>query len=120
MFALETSVEIINYGDIGERICRKRKELALTQEQLGAATSLAVSTVNRIENGKSKAGLASLVQIANALNLTMDELLCGSLNSSVPVYQKEFGALLEGCNAARDSFINEDIDGCTAIFPECL
>lgn len=99
MFALETSVEIINYGDIGERICRKRKELALTQEQLGAATSLAVSTVNRIENGKSKAGLASLVQIANALNLSMDELLCGSLDSSVPVYQKEFGALLEGCNA---------------------
>lgn len=44
-------------------------------------------------------GLASLVQIANALNLSMDELLCGSLDSSVPVYQKEFGALLEGCSA---------------------
>ena len=96
---MKTKAENIDYADIGKRIYHKRREANLTQEQLGFASNLSISTINKIENGKTQVELSSLIKIANVLHVTMDELLCGSLESSEPVYQKEFGALLENCNA---------------------
>lgn len=60
--------------------------------------NLSQSTVNKIEKGKTQAELSSLIKIANVLDMTMDELLCGSVDSSIPVYQKEFAELVQECN----------------------
>lgn len=95
---MDIKEDLINYADIGARAAQKRKEKGLTQEQLAFAANLSQSTVNKIEKGKTQAELASLIKIANALHMTMDELLCGSVDSSIPVYQKEFAELVRECN----------------------
>lgn len=96
---MDEKAGLIDYVDIGARITNKRNELGLTQEELAFASNISQSTVNKIEKGKTKAELTSLVSIANVLQMTLDELLCGSLNRSVPIYQKEFADLIQDCSA---------------------
>ncbi len=113
---MDEKAGLIDYIDIGARITNKRNELGLTQEELAFASNVSQSTVNKIEKGKTKAELTSLVSIANVLQMTLDELLCGSLNRSVPIYQKEFADLIQDCSAQELRLLIEVSTGVLAAF----
>ncbi|MCL2301059.1 MAG: helix-turn-helix transcriptional regulator [Firmicutes bacterium] len=95
----------INYADIGNRIRKQRKGLKITQEKLAEMTELSVQHMSGIENGKTKFSFQSILRIANALELSMDELLCGSLMQGKPVMQNEFANLLADCTAEETGLI---------------
>ena len=95
----------VNYADIGRRIREKRKRLKLTQEKLSELTELSVQHMSGIENGKTMFSFQAILRIANALELSMDELLCGSLAQGKTVIQNEFADLLTDCTAEEAGVI---------------
>ena len=87
----------VNYIDIGKRIKEFRKCIGVSQERLSELTNLSVSHMSHIETGSTKLGLPTIVKIANALNVSMDELLCGSLKKGKAIKQNEFAEILSDC-----------------------
>ena len=95
---LRKSTEHINYADIGKRIQDKRKASGMTQEALATLVDLDTSTISKIETGTTKISLPSLVEIANVLYVSADELLCGSITASAHIYRNELAEQLQSCN----------------------
>ena len=71
----------LDYQAIGIRIRRLRKEQGLTQQRLAELSSQEPSNISHIERGATKLSLPTIVNIANSLNVTVDDLLCDSLNT---------------------------------------
>lgn len=94
---MRKSTELIDYVDIGKRIQKKRKSLDITQEALADKTNLDTSTISKFETGNTKISLPSLVKIANILEMSADELLCGSIRASSYIYQNELIEQLQNC-----------------------
>lgn len=85
----------VDYKDLGNRIKRKREDLRLSQAELAAMADLSTQHISNVENARSKIGLDKLVTIANVLNCSIDELLCGSIRVSRAIYNEEIAALIE-------------------------
>ena len=63
-------------GDIGEKICKRRKELGLTLEEVGEAVGVGKSTVRKWENGMIKnMGSDKITKLAEKLNMKPVELV---------------------------------------------
>ena len=60
---------------IGTNIRQKRKELKLSQEELAFRAKIDRSYLAEIEKGKINISILKLEQIANALEINIDELL---------------------------------------------
>lgn len=97
----------IDYKAIGVRIRRLRKEQRLTQEKLSEMADLEPSNVSHIERGATKLSLPTLVRIANALNVTADDLLCDSLPSTDLSYIKIANEILSDCSHQEKIIITE-------------
>ena len=95
----------INYIDIGRRVKARRLELGISQEKLAEITDFSISHMSAIETGKTKLGLPAIISIANALSVTVDELLCGSMMQGKAVMQNEFAELLAQCSPAEAAFV---------------
>lgn len=104
---MRKSAENINYDDIGKRIKKHRLAAGLTQEKVADAVGLDTTTVNRIENAKTKVSLPSLVEIANLLHVSADELLCGSISASAHIYQGELAEQMKNCDEKELRILSE-------------
>ena len=67
----------LNYTEIGKRIKQKRKEKNLTQEKLSEIIDVSPSYISEIERGTSICSLATLTNISNTLNTSLDYLVFG-------------------------------------------
>lgn len=63
------------FRELGARIALARKELQLTQQQLSEQLGVAQQTMAHYEGGRLKVSAALLPQLAQILNLSLDELL---------------------------------------------
>jgi methanogenic corrinoid protein MtbC1/DNA-binding XRE family transcriptional regulator len=61
--------------DLGQRIRGLRLEMGWTQEQLASATKLTRAYLVSVEGGKQNVSMNVVVRIANALNVSPDQLL---------------------------------------------
>ena len=68
-------MQVLDFAFIGKRIREVRSNKHLTQEYLADATGVNVSHISNIELNKVKVRLSLLVQICNALDVSMDYLL---------------------------------------------
>ena len=99
----------VNYVDIGKRIQEHRLQKNITQERLAEMVVLSVPHLSGIENGKTKFSFQAILRIANALELSMDELLCGSLIQGKTVMQNEFANLLADCTIEEAGVILDTV-----------
>ena len=97
----------INFKLIGKRIKEVRKQRSLTQADLAELTGMSNSYISYIETAKKQASLESLVQISNALGVTVDELLCGNQLYSPTDYQTDIDLLMDDCSLLVRRFIYE-------------
>ena len=97
----------INFKLIGKRIKEVRKQRSLPQADLAELTGMSDSYISYIETAKKQASLESLVQISNALGVTVDELLCGNQLYSPTDYQTDIDLLMEDCSLLERRFIYE-------------
>lgn len=89
---------VVDYIAIGKRIRKVRQRLGYSQEQLAEMSGLTPPHLSHVETGNTKVSLPSLVQIANALDVTMDDLLADSLPHTGHVAMKEMNDLLLDCS----------------------
>ncbi|MEK3913014.1 helix-turn-helix domain-containing protein [Paenibacillus sp. FSL H7-0331] len=77
---------------LGERIRNIRKEMRLSQEQLGELAGLHEKYIGQVERGEKNLSIDSLYKIADGLNLTLEELF----RSLDPIVREDdLGKLLE-------------------------
>ena len=65
----------LNFERIGKKIKEVRLEKKLTQEYIADIVDVNTSHISNIENNRVKVSLSTLVQICNALNITVDYIL---------------------------------------------
>lgn len=87
----------LDYCAIGMRIRRFRRGLGITQQALAELSNQEPSNISHIERGATKLGLPTIVHIANALGVTVDDLLCDSLEKSKLSFEQEASELLADC-----------------------
>lgn len=88
----------LNYKAIGKRIRKVREEKGLSQDKLRVKANISNTHMSHIETGSTKVSLPTLVDIANALGVTTDSLLCDSLEFAEPVFKKEIEEILKDCS----------------------
>lgn len=69
--------------NLGERIKSIRLELGLTMEEFGQLFQTSKGTVNNWEKGRNNPNKENLKEIANLKNITVNELLYGSIEERV-------------------------------------
>lgn len=79
----------VDFAFIGQRIKEVRNEKHLTQEYLANVTGVNVSHVSNIETNKVKISLTLLINICNALNVTMDYMLENEYHTPTSTTEKE-------------------------------
>ena len=62
---------------IGERICAKRKQLGLTQEQIADKMDVSIQMVSNLERGNKAIKIDNLIKISEILDVSTDYILTG-------------------------------------------
>lgn len=62
----------------GTRLRERRKELGLSQEELGARARIQMADISRYENGARDPRLTTVARLADALDVPPGELLVGT------------------------------------------
>lgn len=88
----------IDYKDLGARIKVKREAKGYSQAEFAHEVQLSTQHISNIENAKSKVSLDKLVCIANTLDSSVDELVCGSMRKSRDIYIEDINVIVEGFN----------------------
>jgi transcriptional regulator with XRE-family HTH domain len=88
----------IDYKAIGQRIKIARIRKGITQDQMAEKTNLSNPHISNVETGNTKPSLPTIIKIANALDVSVDELLCDSVKRSRAVFEQELEELLEDCS----------------------
>lgn len=94
----------LNYKALGARIREKRLAKGYTQDKLASIIGVSNPHVSNIERGQTKVSLPTLVDIANALDTTVDELLCNNLKRGKAIIDRDIKIEIEKCSE-RDSKI---------------
>ena len=72
--------------------------MEITQEQLADMVSVSPTHLSNIETGSTRVSLTTIVKVANALNVTVDDLLCDNLVKARPQFERDMQSLLDDCN----------------------
>lgn len=99
----------IDYVIIGERIRDIRKSKKLTQEKLAEISGCEPSNISHIERAATKLSLPTLISIANALDVTLDELVYTNLKNSSHISVQMIDSLLDDCSDEELKAITEII-----------
>ncbi len=97
----------VNYKDIGERIRKLRLEKGWSQRRLADKIDMTTTHISHIENGTTKLGLPTIIEIANVLNTTVDHILCDSIVQSGAEHTHEFSQFLSGCTPLEIRYLTE-------------
>ena len=100
---------MIDYVSLGKRIRDIRKKQGLTQALLAEKSGVEPSNVSHIERAATKLSLPTLVSIANALEVSLDELVYDSLIKNAHISVSSIEELLDDCSAAELKAIAEVI-----------
>ena len=80
----------------GQRLREQRIKHGLTLEQLAEKSELSSNYIGMVERGLKEPGLATIVKLLNALNISADTLLCDLVPSASHVTDDEIRKLLSG------------------------
>ena len=97
----------INYALIGKRVRETRKQQKISQERLAELTNVSVGYISHIETARKKASLSTLIRIANALGITVDELLNGNQIYNPNDYQTDIDQIMDDCSLLEKRMIYE-------------
>lgn len=89
----------IDYSVIGKRIRKIRADKKWTQATLAEMSGVEPSNISHIERAATKLSLPTLIAIANALEVSLDELVYGNLVKSSHVSVDIIDKLISDCSA---------------------
>ena len=88
----------LDYKAIGKRIKIARIKADLTQERLAEIVEISPTHMSNIETGTTRVSLTAIVSLANALSVTVDDLLCDSVVKAKVQFEKDIAGILADCN----------------------
>jgi len=89
----------IDYKALGKRIKFARTNLDLTQEKLAEKVEISPTHISNIETGSTRVDFSTVVDIANVLGVTLDDLMCDSLIHARVQFNRDISLILEDCTA---------------------
>lgn len=98
----------IDYYEIGQRIRKIRKAHSLSQEELASRIDISTTHMSHIETGNTKLSLQVLVDIAQELNVSTDELLFEIEKLNDTKIKPEINNLIDGCSP-QESKVLQDV-----------
>lgn len=87
----------LDYESIGQRIKNYRIERGWKQSELAEKSGVEPSNISHIERAATKLSLPTLTNIANALGVSLDEIVYNSLIQNEHISVKEINELLSDC-----------------------
>ena len=78
----------VNSKAMGRRIKAARKKASMTQARLAEEIGMSEVHISNMESGTGNPSLATLVDIANVLSVSTDELLCDSVICCKPCMKR--------------------------------
>lgn len=99
----------LDYDSIGKRIKRYRMDKKMSQEDLGEIIHATPVYLSYIENGSRSPSLELLVMIANALDVSADDLLTDNLKHSSSPVGTEIHDLLLDCNNDEKAILTKTV-----------
>ena len=97
----------IDYKEIGKRIRAERRHQELTQEKLSEMADISESFLGHIERGGRVLSVETLAKLANALNLSIEFIVCGEYNYQPATLPAEIhNALNRMSSSQRGVFIS--------------
>ena len=97
----------LDYQSIGKHIRLLRKQQNLSQMTLAEMVDKSPTYISLVENGQKGASLETLIDVANALKVTMDVLLAEHLNHNLAAVGSELSAVLDDCSEYEKRVIVE-------------
>lgn len=88
----------IDYKAIGKRIKIARIKANFTQENLAEIVEISTTHMSNIETGTTRVSLTTIVGIANALSVTVDDLLCDSVVKAKVQFENDVANILSDCD----------------------
>lgn len=95
----------LDYAAIGQRIRMFRIKRGWKQSDLAEKSGVEPSNISHIERAATKLSLPTLVSIANALEVSLDEIVYNSLIKNKHIYVKEIDELVDDCDTKELSSI---------------
>ena len=90
---------------IGQRIKIARIKKGITQEAVADLIDITPAHMSNVETGKTKVSLPTLIEIANALSVSVDVLLCDNILASKNVFVEEAKGVFEDCDEYETRFL---------------
>ena len=87
-----------DYKALGKWIRIARINADMTQDRLSTMLEMSLSHMSNIETGSTRISLTALVSIANALGVTVDDLLYDSIVHARPQLEREIQQIVDSCN----------------------
>ncbi|MBQ8170838.1 MAG: helix-turn-helix transcriptional regulator [Oscillospiraceae bacterium] len=78
----------IDYKEVGKRMAKRRKELELKQYQVCEMINVNYKYISNLETGRSVPSLEVIMNICEALQVTPDYLLLGTLGDTTLISDK--------------------------------
>lgn len=88
----------LDYRAIGKRIKIERIKADLTQEKLAEMAGLSPTHMSNVETGSTRVSLTLMVSIANALGVTLDDLMCDSVTHARVQFEQDIADILSDCD----------------------
>ena len=101
----------LDYSALGKRISNFRNASGFTQEQFCEKLNMSRKHISQIE----AASLEALVDIANLLGISADDLLVDSLTHSASTADSEIHRLLLDCNTLEQEILTRMVKELKAI-----
>ena len=83
---------------LGKRIKIARIKADMTQDRLSTVLEMSPSHMSNIETGSTRISLTALVSIANALGVTVDDLLYDSIVRARPQLERDIQQIVDSCD----------------------
>ena len=99
----------MDYLSLGKKIRDIRIKNNLTQGKLAELSGLSAAHISNIETAHTKASLPALVDIANALSASLDEILCDSLVIPESVCTNCIYQMIDKCSNSDKKIIGETV-----------
>ena len=97
----------LNYKAIGRWIKTARVNAKITQEKLSETAGISPTHLSNIETGTTRVSLNAIVNIANALKITCDDLLCDNVVRAKIQLERDIAFILEDCDEYETRIIRD-------------
>ena len=100
-----SDVDKLFYINIGKRIREIRLKKGLSQVELAERANLSVPVISSIENSHSKIWLSTFAKVAEALEVSANDILRLNTPESTADFPSELSEILSGCTSEETESI---------------